>query len=142
MSTRRLYYALGAIALAALFALAGRAMLRAGAPQRTESLAFPSRPPLSAVQSAAQSREGLSREIEALENAPVDSGTRSYMAWAKAMADQQNAGIDSATRSYMAWANAVEEQQNSQIDSATRSYMAWAQYIEGQQKAARPMTTP
>ena len=120
MSTRRLYYALGAIALAALLTLAGRAVLRAGAPQRTDSLAFPPRPRFSAVQSAAQSREALSREIEALQNAPVDSGTRSYMAWAKA----------------------VEEQQNGQIDSGTRSYMAWAKYIEEQQKAARPTTAP
>ena len=121
MSTRRLYYALGVIALASLFALAGRAALRAGAPQTTE---------------------GLSREIKALENAPVDSGTRSYMAWAKAFEGQQNSQIDSATRSYMAWAKAVEGRQNSELDSATRSYMAWAQYIEEQQNAARPATTP
>ncbi|MGE5073290.1 MAG: hypothetical protein ACM3MF_07675 [Anaerolineae bacterium] len=142
MSTRRLYYALGAIALAAVLTLAGRTALRPGASQGMDSLAFPPRPHLLAVQSAAQSRQALSREIEALENAPVDSATRSYMAWAKAIADEQNSRIDSATRSYMAWAKAVADQRNTGIDSATRSYMAWAKAIEDQRFAAAPTTAP
>ena len=92
MSRKRLYYILVAIALVALLTLGGRVALGAIAPHAAQN------------------------------SADLD--------------------IDSATRSYMAWAKAVEEQQNSQIDSATRSYMAWAKYIEEQQKAARPTTTP
>ena len=64
----------------------------------------------------------------------LDSATRSYIAWAKAVEEKANA-LDSATRSYIAWAKAVEVNGSAyyipvtgtaDLDSATRSYTAWA----------------
>jgi len=77
----------------------------------------------------------------------VDSATRSYQAWAKAV-ESEDYAIDSATRSYIAWAKAAEAGlipvtrstacQNSldtiqqDVDSATRSYIAMARYAQCQ----------
>ena len=83
MSTRTLYYALGAIALVALLTLGARAAFGGLAPQAAPHSA----------------------------NLDIDSATRSYTAWAKHMEEQQNSQIDSATRSYMGWARHIEEQQ-------------------------------
>jgi hypothetical protein len=74
MSTRRLYYALGAIALAALLTFGARAAFGVVAPQAAQHSA----------------------------NLEIDSATRSYMAWAKTIEERQNSQLDSATRSYMA----------------------------------------
>jgi beta-lactamase class D len=63
----------------------------------------------------------------------VDSATRSYMAWAKAV-EVNSALLDSATRSYTAWAKAVgcgaDLGSDRTIDSATRSYIAWAKSVQ------------
>ncbi len=83
MSTRRLYYILIAVALAALLTLGARAAFAAMAPHAAQHSA----------------------------NLDMDSATRSYTAWAKYIEEQQNSQIDSATRSYMAWAKYIEEQQ-------------------------------
>ena len=73
----------------------------------------------------------------------VDSATRSYIAWGKALRAPN--AIDSGTRSYIAWGKALEAagklgksgacsnmtQENifagidNSLDSATRSYIAW-----------------
>ncbi|HEX8991643.1 MAG TPA: hypothetical protein VF784_08175 [Anaerolineales bacterium] len=107
MSAKRLYYALGVVAVLAMLTLAARAAFGA---------------------------------VKAQQNSQIDSATRSYTAWAKAVADQRNANTDSATRSYTAWAKAIADQRNAGIDSATRSYMAWAHYIEEQHTT--PMIAP
>lgn len=77
----------------------------------------------------------------------VDSATRSYIGWAKAV-EAEGYTVDSATRSYTAWARAVEsgnpfvpitgnaacQNQTEAIQpnagSATRSYIAWAKSIQ------------
>ena len=60
--------------------------------------------------------------------ANVDSATRSYTAWAKAV-EAEASTVDSATRSYIAQAKAVtcgvEAAYGQSLDSATRSYIAW-----------------
>jgi len=61
----------------------------------------------------------------------VDSATRSYMNWAKAMeAEDSNAVIDSAAQSYIGQAKSVECGANPVYElagnSATRSYIGWA----------------
>ena len=66
MSANRLYYALGAIALLALLTLAARAVLRASAPRPVQRAAQPAQ-----VQS-------LAKEIEGLQNSPIDSATTSF----------------------------------------------------------------
>ena len=57
----------------------------------------------------------------------VDSATRSYTAWARAV---EAGTVDSATRSYIAQAKAVacgvDTTYGLNLDSATRSYIAWA----------------
>ena len=63
----------------------------------------------------------------------VDSATRSYTAWAKAVEEEANA-VDPATRSYTAQAKAVtcavDPTYRLDLDSATRSYIAWAKSLE------------
>ena len=58
----------------------------------------------------------------------VDSATRSYTAWAKAV-EAEAGTVDSATRSYIAQAKAaacgVNTTYRLNLDSATRSYIAW-----------------
>ena len=66
-------------------------------------------------------------------DAGLDSATRSYIAWAKAV-ETESYVIDSATQSYIAWAKAIEEERHP-IDSATRSYIAWAKAVEAQRLA-------
>ena len=60
--------------------------------------------------------------------ANVDSATRSYTAWAKAV-EAEASTVDSATRSYIAQAKAaacgVNTTYRLNLDSATRSYIAW-----------------
>ena len=76
----------------------------------------------------------------------MDSATRSYIAWGKALEAKRNAGgsalsvyianvknsecwagigsdpnLDSATRSYIAWGKALEAKRNAALDSATSS---------------------
>ena len=79
----------------------------------------------------------------------MNSATRSYIAWGKAVEAERNAvpwktcsysdpdnaiepadtTIDSATRSYIAWGRAIEAKRNA-VDSATRSYIAQGKAIE------------
>ena len=63
----------------------------------------------------------------------VDSATRSYTAWAKAVEEKANT-VDPATRSYTAQAKAiacgVDPTYKLDVDSATRSYIAWARSLE------------
>jgi hypothetical protein len=66
-------------------------------------------------------------------DAGLDSATRSYIAWAKAV-EAESSLVDSATQSYIAWAKAIEEERYT-IDSATRSYIAWAKAVEAQRLA-------
>ena len=65
----------------------------------------------------------------------VDSATRSYTAWAKAV-EAEASTVDSATRSYTAQARAVacavDATYGLDLDSATRSYIAWAKSLECQ----------
>ena len=65
----------------------------------------------------------------------VDSATRSYTAWAKAV-EAEASTLDSATRSYTAQAKAiacsVDATYGLDLDSATRSYIAWAKSLECQ----------
>ena len=65
--------------------------------------------------------------------ANVDSATRSYTAWAKAV-EAEASTVDSATRSYTAQAKAVacgmDATYSLNLDSATRSYIAWAKSLE------------
>jgi hypothetical protein len=65
--------------------------------------------------------------------ANVDSGTRSYTAWAQA-AEAEASTLDSATRSYIAQAKAaacgVDTAYGLDLDSATRSYVAWAKSMD------------
>jgi hypothetical protein len=65
----------------------------------------------------------------------IDSATRSYTAWAKAVEAEANT-MDSATRSYTAQAKAitcsVDATYGLDLDSATRSYIAWAKSLECQ----------
>jgi hypothetical protein len=75
----------------------------------------------------------------------LDSGTRSYIAWGKALERAKLNALDSGTRSYIAWGDALQAagkldvsgtcpnttQENvfagidNNLDSATRSYIAW-----------------
>src|SRR5574341_46243 len=75
----------------------------------------------------------------------MDSGTRSYIAWGKALEKAKLNALDSRTRSYIAWGEALQAagklgdsgacgatpQENifagipNNVDSATRSYIAW-----------------
>jgi hypothetical protein len=84
----------------------------------------------------------------------MNSATRSYIAWGKAVEAERNAvpgktcsysdpnnaietagnTIDSATRSYIAWGKAVEAERYA-IDSATRSYIAQGEAIESERSA-------
>ena len=63
----------------------------------------------------------------------VDSATRSYTAWAKAV-EAEASTVDSATRSYTAQAKAIAcavyPTYDLDLDSATRSYIAWAKSLE------------
>jgi len=63
----------------------------------------------------------------------VDSATRSYTAWAKAV-EVEASTVDLATRSYTAQAKAVacgvDATYGLDLDSATRSYIAWAKSLE------------
>ena len=63
----------------------------------------------------------------------VDSATRSYTAWAKAVETEANT-VDSATRSYIAQAKAVtcgvDAAYGPHLDSATRSYIAWGEAFQ------------
>ena len=59
----------------------------------------------------------------------MDSATRSYIAWGKAVESQRNA-IDSATRSYIARGEALEKAKLSALDSGTRSYIALGKALE------------
>ena len=65
--------------------------------------------------------------------ANVDSATRSYTAWAKAV-EAEASTVDSATRSYIAQAKAaacgVDTTYRLNLDSATRSYIAWGFAIQ------------
>ena len=67
--------------------------------------------------------------------ANVDSATRSYTAWAKAV-EAEASTVDSATRSYIAQAKAVtcgvDATYGLDLDSATRSYIAWAKSLKCQ----------
>ena len=76
---------------------------------------------------------------------PMDSGTRSYIAWGEALEKAKLNALDSGTRSYIAWGEALQAagkldvsgtcpnmtQENifagipNNVDSATRSYIAW-----------------
>ena len=58
----------------------------------------------------------------------MDSATRSYIAWGKAM--QVRNAIDSGTRSYIAWGKALEKAKLNALDSGTRSYIAWGEALE------------
>ncbi len=101
MSVKKLYYALGLIALLAVLTLAARAAIGAGEAQQNIQ-----------VDSATRSYTAWAKSVQEQQNSRIDSATRSYTAWAQAIADQRDAGIDSATRSYMAWAHYIEEQHN------------------------------
>lgn len=81
---------------------------------------------------------------------PMDSATRSYIAWGEALEaaghandpvvctdtsqeigfDAEGYTLDSATRSYIAWGQALEAARNAKLDSATRSYIAWGQALQ------------
>ena len=58
----------------------------------------------------------------------MDSATRSYVAWGKAM--QARNAIDSGTRSYIAWGEAIEKAKLNALDSGTRSYIAWGKALQ------------
>ena len=75
----------------------------------------------------------------------LDSATRSYMGWAKAVEARNNTSatipaaggnyrIDSAARSYMGWAKAVacgaDPAYAGTLDSGTRSYIGWARSVQ------------
>jgi len=75
----------------------------------------------------------------------VDSATRSYMGWARAVDAGQvkdaiipitgtGVAIDSAAQSYIGWAKMVECGANPAyeltVDSATRSYIEWARSVQ------------
>jgi len=64
----------------------------------------------------------------------MDSATRSYTGWAKAVEAERAAfAMDSATRSYTAMAKAAEcgiSIKSFDVDSATRSYISWAKALE------------
>jgi len=65
--------------------------------------------------------------------ANVDSATRSYTAWAKAV-EAEASTVDSATRSYLAQAKALtcgmDAAYGLDLDSAARSYIAWAKTLQ------------
>ena len=69
-------------------------------------------------------------ETNLVPDAGLDSATRSYLAWAKAV-EAESYAVDSATQSYMAQAKAIEAKGYA-IDSATRSYIAWDRAVEVQ----------
>ncbi len=124
MSAKRLYYIPVAIALVALLTLAGRSAFAAVASHATTDAA---------------------KQAESLD---LDSATRSYTAWAKAVEEQQNGQIDSATRSYMAWAKAIEEEQSNAADDRAEAIrlvqarLAWAKAFEQQRTASQPTAVP
>ena len=81
---------------------------------------------------------------------PMDSGTRSYIAWGEALEKAKLNELDSGTRSYIAWGEALEtagklgdsgacsttSQKNIfagipyNVDSGTRSYIAWGMALQ------------
>jgi hypothetical protein len=62
----------------------------------------------------------------------MDSATRSYIAWGKAM--QARNAMDSATRSYIAWGESIEKAKLNALDSGTRSYIARGEALEAAAK--------
>ena len=62
----------------------------------------------------------------------MNSATRSYIAWGKAM--QVRNTIDSGTRSYIAWGEALEKAKLNALDSGTRSYIAWGEALQAAEK--------
>ncbi len=69
----------------------------------------------------------------------VDSATRSYTTWAKAV-EAEASTVDSATRSYIAQAKAVtcgvDATYGLNLDSATRSYIAWGLALQAKNDIA------
>ena len=78
-------------------------------------------------------RQAQAQRLKEAQPYIMDSATRSYIAWGKALEAKRNAALDSATRSYIAWGQALQAARDAKaIDSATHSYIAWGQALRAQ----------